>query len=289
MMLRFSGYQISGLEAFEKGDYVRAAADFLSCLENNPGCKNADIYNYLGLAYWHLNQHELARTQFDRAIELNPSFAAAHSNRGRTFDSEMNSVEAIASHMRACELDPKNAKLRHHLAASYSNIGNYAESLYQLMQSLKLEPTASVTLRSLKSLITSHSPFIAIQLADHRLPAHKLLHLLSQLLDPNTPIGEIWRRNGRQIDACFSDIYASLKHAANVSRFIASGRRLANNTFFRLPRDLCIEIAIAATNSIDNIERAAAKDAAEYQFQKTVVALNKDTAECQVQKNSCRP
>ncbi|HKJ91913.1 MAG TPA: tetratricopeptide repeat protein [Longimicrobiales bacterium] len=73
-----------GREAFERGDYVAALADFREVLEQNP--QFADIRHLAGLCLSFLGQSEDALAEFDRAIEQNDGYIEAHLNRAITLN-----------------------------------------------------------------------------------------------------------------------------------------------------------------------------------------------------------
>ena len=77
-----------------------------------------------GAAKERLGQHDAAFADYDRAIELDPNYAAAYSNRGAAKERLGQHDAALADHNRAIELDPT-------LAIAYSNRGNAKERLGQ--------------------------------------------------------------------------------------------------------------------------------------------------------------
>jgi tetratricopeptide (TPR) repeat protein len=68
-----------GREAYERGDYVAALADFREVLDDHP--EFADIRHLAGLCLSLLGQAEDALVEFDRALELNDGYIEAHLNR----------------------------------------------------------------------------------------------------------------------------------------------------------------------------------------------------------------
>lgn len=68
-----------GREAYERGDYVAALADFREVLDEHP--EFADIRHLAGLCLSLLGQAEDALVEFDRALELNDGYIEAHLNR----------------------------------------------------------------------------------------------------------------------------------------------------------------------------------------------------------------
>ena len=73
-------------------------------------------YNNRGITYRTLKRYDEALADFNRAIELDPTFSAAFSNRGITYHTLQRYDDALADYTRAIELDPTKA-------SAYLNIG----------------------------------------------------------------------------------------------------------------------------------------------------------------------
>jgi tetratricopeptide (TPR) repeat protein len=74
-----TAYKNRGNAYDDKGDHVRAIADFGAALAIN--AQDADAFNSRGTTYTALGQYDLAILDFDQAVVLNPGSPLAYSNR----------------------------------------------------------------------------------------------------------------------------------------------------------------------------------------------------------------
>ena len=77
-----------------------------------------------GISYLELRRHNQAIQEFNKAIELNPKFAAAYLKRGVAYKSNSRIDQAIQDFTKAIELNPK-------VADAYMNRGHaYTDAAY---------------------------------------------------------------------------------------------------------------------------------------------------------------
>jgi Flp pilus assembly protein TadD len=73
----------AGKRALEQKDWREAARRFGQAALRDPN--NADLHNYLGYAYRHLKQLDLAFKHYERALALNPRHRGAHEYLGEAY------------------------------------------------------------------------------------------------------------------------------------------------------------------------------------------------------------
>ena len=103
---------------------------------------SAAAYNNRGNAKNDLDQYQAALVDLDRAIELDPTYAAAYSNRGIAKRNLGRPEAAFVDLDRAIELDPTSAAAYNN--RGYANIvfGQPAAALADLDRAIELDPTS---------------------------------------------------------------------------------------------------------------------------------------------------
>src|SRR6187551_2388266 len=92
----------------------------------------------LGLAFNALKQHQKALESFDLAIQLQPDFFEAHSNRGAMLAALGRHEDAIESYRKALTIRPDFADAHCNLASALTQLRRYDEALASLDRALAL-------------------------------------------------------------------------------------------------------------------------------------------------------
>jgi tetratricopeptide (TPR) repeat protein len=103
--VRSIAYFNRGIAYKEKGDYVRAIADFNEAISLEP--QYADAYFNRGVAYNAKGDYDSAIADFDPIISANPKDAEALLNRGNAYKNKGDYDRAIADFDEALRIDPK--------------------------------------------------------------------------------------------------------------------------------------------------------------------------------------
>jgi tetratricopeptide (TPR) repeat protein len=101
-------YYNRGLSYRDMRQYRRAIEDFDKAVELDPNFA-ADVYRNRGFSYSGLGQHERAIEDFDKVVELAPNNARAYNNRGFSYSELGQHERAIEDYDTAIELDPNEA------------------------------------------------------------------------------------------------------------------------------------------------------------------------------------
>lgn len=83
-----------------------------------------EIHNYLGNALIYQGYYSRAVKQFEKALELDPNYAAAHRNMGITYYYMNRLKDSIASQQRAIALNPNSPESYFFIAQSYDKAGS---------------------------------------------------------------------------------------------------------------------------------------------------------------------
>ncbi len=113
-----------------------AVAQYQKALEIDP--TYAKAYSSLGLALAARGRPDEALAQYRKALEMDPGDTDAYRNLAKALDSRGRSSEAIALLRQAVQLRPDDAEARNDLGAALGQTGNLDEATGQLEQALKL-------------------------------------------------------------------------------------------------------------------------------------------------------
>lgn len=103
------------------GDYNEAKEAYDKALMLDDS--NPDIYNGLGIVYALQNEHELAITLINEAIQRAPMASYLHNNLGYVYLIKHRLTEAAGAFERALQLDPGNVHARQNLDLTYKKLG----------------------------------------------------------------------------------------------------------------------------------------------------------------------
>jgi tetratricopeptide (TPR) repeat protein len=95
-------------------------------------------YNNLGNLLKATGDLKGAKTAYETALQIDPSFAAGHYNLGMTLKAMGLFTEAIASYQKAIVLNPKNADAYQNLGVVLLKVGNVQGSLNAFRQAIAL-------------------------------------------------------------------------------------------------------------------------------------------------------
>lgn len=108
---------------------------FMLSFSVNP---EAQYWNQRGLEFYKEGRYEEATKAFQRAIEIDPEYAEAHSNLGIVYYHLEKYEESLKEFTQVVSLDPDTAQYRINLAAAYERCGNRAEAIRELQLYLQM-------------------------------------------------------------------------------------------------------------------------------------------------------
>ncbi len=109
-----------------------------TAVEINP--RSTAAYNNLGVAAIKLDRIGEARSYFERAAALDPSFPVPRQGLGEVYQRQGDRAAAVAQWKKALELDPFFAQPYRSLGSSELAAGNIDQAVRYLQRSLQLEP-----------------------------------------------------------------------------------------------------------------------------------------------------
>jgi tetratricopeptide (TPR) repeat protein len=122
--------------AMEKKDYAAAAENYQAYLAKKPD--DASSHFQLAYAYSALQRSADAKTEYEKAISLDPKMSAAYLNLGLTL-LETDPQAAISPLKKAVELSPDQAEPRFLLGAAFERSGKATPAIEQYQAAEKLD------------------------------------------------------------------------------------------------------------------------------------------------------
>jgi tetratricopeptide (TPR) repeat protein len=119
-------------------DYDRAIADYNKAIELNPNY--AEAYSDRGVTYYYKNDSDQALADYNKAIELKPDFAIPYNNRGFFYYNKGEFERAIADFDKSIQLDPNVALTYVNRGGTYCTIGKYDLGAADAETAIRLKP-----------------------------------------------------------------------------------------------------------------------------------------------------
>jgi tetratricopeptide (TPR) repeat protein len=130
-----------GIEFYNKGyeqNYRKAVEQFQKALELDPTYSQAALY--LGRAYNALYDEQNAEKYFSKAIEIDPDYLEAHASFGSMLLDVMDTDKAIREFNIVLRREPNNILALTNIAQAYRMKGMYAEAIDSARKAAKLAP-----------------------------------------------------------------------------------------------------------------------------------------------------
>jgi len=137
--------QCSGKDKPSADQIISACTALIESGRGNAHGVSQAAYNR-GNAYATIGDYDRAIADYDQAIRLNPTMAAAFDNRGRLYSEKNQFERAIADYDEAIRLNPNAANALHNRCWARIALGNARAALADCNESLRLEPQNGGTL-----------------------------------------------------------------------------------------------------------------------------------------------
>lgn len=200
----------------EDGHLDQAEAVLREALVSWPG--NPSLHLGLGVVLRKAGGLRAAVESFERAIELDPNYAAAWFERGSTFERGGALADAADDFRRAIQLEPGNAAAHASLGASLARRGDRETAVRHAAEALRLDPRN----------VTAHNALALVAIEEKRFTdAIALLEPVTGggvddreiLVSTRTLLGDAYEGAGRYDDAYLTYAAAQqLFHAENSAR-----------------------------------------------------------------------
>gem|GEM_PF-3404646 len=130
-----------GAALLMQGEYIKALPELLRAKELAP--KNADVENYLGLAYYYgQREYDLAIESYKRALAINPDRTDVHNNLGLAYMETGNYDQALAEFnycLKDLVYQNKHLPLTN-IGLTYMNMKDYDQAMSFFTRALEVAP-----------------------------------------------------------------------------------------------------------------------------------------------------
>jgi hypothetical protein len=133
---------IDSLSPETLGDLMMIHRRYLAAIEAyQRGSKDsAVVWNKLGIAYQHLYALDIAKLQYEKALQLNPKYPEALNNLGTVYYGQQNYHKAEANYLKALRLKPNSASFYSNLGTAYFADRNYKRGMEAYRKAFSLDP-----------------------------------------------------------------------------------------------------------------------------------------------------
>ena len=127
-----------GVELQEQGRFEEAIDEYTKAIELDPNYAMA--YSNRAAAYLYKGQYDLVMADCNKAIELDPELAMAYNNRGAAYATKGELDQAIADFDKAIELAPELAMAYNNRGAAYATKGELDKAIADFDKAIELDP-----------------------------------------------------------------------------------------------------------------------------------------------------
>jgi tetratricopeptide (TPR) repeat protein len=129
------------------GDLMMVHQRYLAAIEayQRAPHDSAVIWNKLGIAYQHLYALDIAKLQYEKALELNPQYPEALNNLGTVYYGQQNYRKAERYYDKAIRLKPKCASFFSNLGTAYFADRNYKKGMAAYHTAFALDPEVFIS------------------------------------------------------------------------------------------------------------------------------------------------
>lgn len=124
------------------GDLMMIHQRYLAAIEayQRASLDSAVVWNKLGIAYQHMYALDIAKLQYEKALQLNPKYAEAINNLGTVYYGQQNYRKAETYYRKALRLMPNCATFYSNLGTAYFADHNYKHGIEAYQKAFSLDP-----------------------------------------------------------------------------------------------------------------------------------------------------
>jgi tetratricopeptide (TPR) repeat protein len=152
--LLLTQYILKGNEYYYKNEYNSALEWYDKAIEINPNYAGA--LTNKGVALDSLGRHEEAIKYFDKAIELDPNLSPVWNNKGIALEKLGRYEEAIKYYDKAIEINPDYADAWNNKGVALDTLGRHEEAIKYYDKALEIDPNNVLAQTNKTNLLNKH-------------------------------------------------------------------------------------------------------------------------------------
>ena len=138
-MSREVEFNNQAITAYNAKQYKDAEIAFKKAIDLNPSY--AEAHSNLGALYAKFKLYDKAIELYQKSIKLKPTYAGAYTNLGNALNKKARHEEAVYFHKTAISLDAKSPNHFSNCASAYKNLGRFSEAKKYYQKALSLDPS----------------------------------------------------------------------------------------------------------------------------------------------------
>ncbi|HEX5235691.1 MAG TPA: tetratricopeptide repeat protein [Silvibacterium sp.] len=129
------------------GDLMMIHQRYLAAIEayQRAPHDSAVVWNKMGIAYQHLYALDFAKLQYEKALQLNPTYPEALNNLGTVYYGQQNYHKAEVYYEKALRLKPDCASFYSNLGTAYFADHNYKRGMQAYRKAFSLDPQVFIS------------------------------------------------------------------------------------------------------------------------------------------------
>jgi len=129
------------------GDLMMIHQRYLAAIEayQRAPHNSAVVWNKLGIAYQHMYALDIAKLQYEKALEINPKYPEAINNLGTVYYGEQNYHKAEKYYHKAIRLEPNCASFYSNLGTAYFADHNYKRGIAAYKKAFSIDPEVFIS------------------------------------------------------------------------------------------------------------------------------------------------
>ncbi|MCC3502767.1 MULTISPECIES: tetratricopeptide repeat-containing serine protease family protein [unclassified Microcoleus] len=135
-------FYIQGGDKYKKGDYQGAVAAYNQAIQLNPNYVEA--YSNRGLARSDLGDKQGAIGDYNQALQINPNYSEAYNNRGAARSDLGDKQGSLDDYNQALRINPNNAYAYNNRGLVRSELGDKQGAIGDYNQALRISPNFAV-------------------------------------------------------------------------------------------------------------------------------------------------